>query len=137
MRMPQTDDYEAQFQEADSDPGDEPYDLWRDLSEADESEYAAIDNPSGSRTMNRALVISQQLTLQSLSDIQVAALNNALSFGEGRPVSRENVAFHRAVELTLIKPNGLAEDYEELVEALSQEVLRRPAFASHIPPRKG
>lgn len=72
-------------------------------------------------------VATISLRLDRFTDIEVAAMNNALSgFGH---VPKGNLSFSLAKDLLLIDENGKPlGDAEDFLEALSYQIHKRPAF---------
>lgn len=73
--------------------------------------------------MNTALAAVMAMSLETFPNDELAALNNAISWMETLP--EENIAFKRAVELSLVEKTGRISGLEELQAAASLEINRR------------
>lgn len=63
------------------------------------------------------------LMMENFSNMELAAFNNAIQ-GFGK-LSPNNLAFHKAVELKILKDNGHAWDLDTTQRASNAEVNRR------------
>ncbi len=78
---------------------------------------------------NPALVVAT-LSIGTMDNAEVAAANNALS-GFGR-VAKQNMAYEKMLDLSLIDKDGYALNKEILLDALSFVINRRIATGTFI-----
>ncbi len=73
--------------------------------------------------LNRRLVTAMSMSLEGFPNDELAAMNNAVTvFGM---LSKGNIAFDRAVKLSLCDDAGRVSGLEELIAAASMEINRR------------
>lgn len=71
------------------------------------------------------LTASQAVVLEQWPDIELAALNNALTFSPTARVPEVNIAYRRATDAALLDRGGLPHDRETLLDALAHIIHRR------------